>query len=460
MEEEKEETLLYQEYFMAHYEEIELPVDFTEYRSYKKSFDELFSKKYQGKTLGVDIQITECDDDTQKAYFTYKHAYWTIVFEKARSAMNIHTTYYVAPPGEPLYMTYIIDCVREVKKDDPAYLNLGITVEEPLEQHRTMWEAYNTGENPHGYDVYDNEFGHTYAYYSPLIIDGEVIGVVSAEVEVDVVNKEILYNTVQQLVFLAIVLISAVMLLVAFINAHYVGRLSLLEKRVNKYSETKDIKVAKEIEQFRKGNDEITTLSEKIAIMIFELDNYMKNLVSTSDEPGKAKRKADIMNELAYKDSLTGIRNKLAYDQEAQRLSWGIAAGNAEFAIAVIDLNYLKKINDTYGHEQGNLAIKNLCTLICKTFRHSPVFRVGGDEFCVVLEKIDYNNLDTLIADFNKSIKQNEARTDADPWVAFSAAIGYACYDKEIDRDVNSVLKRADKAMYANKKAMRATRNE
>ncbi len=460
MEEEKEDTLLYQDYLMAHYEEMKLPMDFTEYRSYRDAFEKLFAEKYPDKTLGVDIQITECDDETQLSYFTYRHAYWTIVFEKARTAMNVYTTYYIAPPGDPLYMTYIIDCIREAKEDDPNYINIGITVEEPLEQHKTMWEAYNTGENPHGYDVYDNELGHTYAYYSPLIIDGEVIGVVSAEIEVDTVNKDILYNTMQQLVFVAIVLISGVMLLVAYINASYVGRLSKLEKRVKQYSETKDIKVAKEIEQSRNGNDEITTLYEKIAIMIFELDNYMKNLVSSSDELGKMKQQADIMNELAYKDSLTGIRNKLAYEQEAQRLSWGIAAGNAEFAIAMIDLNFLKRINDTYGHEQGNLAIKNLCTLICKTFRHSPVFRIGGDEFCVVLEKLDYNSLDKLIADFSNAIKQNEANTDADPWVAFSAAIGYACFDKEIDRDVNSVLKRADKAMYANKKAMKASRND
>lgn len=460
MEEEKEDTLLYQDYFMSHYDEIKLPMDFSDYRSYRDDFEKLFAEKYPDKTLGVDIQITECDDATQLSYFTYRHAYWTIVFEKARTALNVHSTYYVAPPGEPLYMTYIIDGVREEKKDDPGYINIGITVEEPLELHKTMWEAYNTGKSPRGYDVYDNEFGHTYAYYSPLLIDGKVIGVVSAEIEVDSVNRDIFYNTMQQLVFVAIVLISGVMLLVAYVNASYVNRISMLEKRVNKYSETKDIEVAKEIEQSRNGNDEITTLSEKIAIMIFELDNYMKNLVTTADELGKAKQQANIMNELAYKDSLTGIRNKLAYEQEAQRLSWGIAAGNAEFAMAVIDLNFLKKINDNYGHEQGNMALKNLCTLICKTFRHSPVFRIGGDEFCVVLEKNDYHNLDKLIADFSNAIKQNEARTDADPWVAFSAAIGYACFDKEVDRDVNNVLKRADKAMYANKKAMKASRND
>ena len=56
-----------------------------------------------------------------------------------------------------------------------------------------------------------------------------------------------------------------------------------------------------------------------------------------------------------------------------------IQKGEKKLGIAIVDLNFLKKINDTYGHEKGNLAIKKLCFIICHIFQHSPVFRIGGD---------------------------------------------------------------------------------
>ena len=58
-----------------------------------------------------------------------------------------------------------------------------------------------------------------------------------------------------------------------------------------------------------------------------------------------------------------------------------------------IDLNNLKTINDTYGHDKGNIAIMKLANMICEVFSKSPVFRIGGDEFAVILFKKDYRIL-------------------------------------------------------------------
>lgn len=66
----------------------------------------------------------------------------------------------------------------------------------------------------------------------------------------------------------------------------------------------------------------------------------------------------------------------------------------------MIDLNYLKLINDNFGHDKGNIAIKKICNIVCVTFKHSPVFRIGGDEFVVILENEDYDNIHTLIKQF------------------------------------------------------------
>ena len=78
-------------------------------------------------------------------------------------------------------------------------------------------------------------------------------------------------------------------------------------------------------------------------------------------------------------DALTGIRNKMAYDYEVEKLEKDLADGFNEFGLAMVDLNFLKKTNYTYGHEKGNISIRRLCMLVCEVFEHSPVFRIGGN---------------------------------------------------------------------------------
>ena len=123
-----------------------------------------------------------------------------------------------------------------------------------------------------------------------------------------------------------------------------------------------------------------------------------------------------------------------------------------------VDLNFLKRINDTFGHEKGNVAITGLCRLVCKTFSHSPVFRIGGDEFVVILKNSDYEEASILVGKFNAEIEKFAANEDLLQWEKISAAIGYALYDEKIDSGYDNVFRRADKAMYERKKAMKAVR--
>ena len=167
------------------------------------------------------------------------------------------------------------------------------------------------------------------------------------------------------------------------------------------------------------------------------------------------------MRELANKDALTGVKNKLAYDRETRRVEAEMEADKGKrFGLVMIDLNFLKRINDTFGHEQGNIAIKKLCHIVCTIFAHSPVFRVGGDEFAVMLENDDYENADALVAELNATL-ENMAKDDTlEPWERVSAAIGFARYDAAADSSVANVFKRADREMYNRKKAMKALRSD
>lgn len=151
--------------------------------------------------------------------------------------------------------------------------------------------------------------------------------------------------------------------------------------------------------------------------------------------------------DMANKDALTKVKNKHAYSHAVAEMDEDITGHRSkEFAIAVLDINGLKNINDTRGHRVGDEYIKSCCRIICTTFKHSPVFRIGGDEFAVILTGEDYENRQTLSDSF-KSIMQSNAQREL-----ATLAIGIAAYDRNMDTSVATVFERADNAMYENKK--------
>jgi HAMP domain-containing protein len=92
---------------------------------------------------------------------------------------------------------------------------------------------------------------------------------------------------------------------------------------------------------------------------------------------------------LAYRDALTGLRNATSYKKWAVAFDKKVQEGDLRFGILMFDLNYLKEANDTYGHDVGNKLIAGAAQIISDTFKRSPVFRIGGDEFLVILQSRD-----------------------------------------------------------------------
>jgi len=213
------------------------------------------------------------------------------------------------------------------------------------------------------------------------------------------------------------------------------------------------------------SGDEFESMAETLTNMSEIVRNFIRDAIKSAVKVDSLERnldetqqKAEQLELLAIKDSLTGIRNKTAYDEEVKKIIWEIENGNNEFGVAMIDLNYLKRINDTFGHEKGNISIIKLCQLVCAIFSHSPVFRIGGDEFVVILRNRDYKNVDSLVRQFNFELEEIAGNEELEPWEKISGAIGYAKFDKESDSSYDNVFRRADKAMYERKKEMKAMR--
>ena len=164
---------------------------------------------------------------------------------------------------------------------------------------------------------------------------------------------------------------------------------------------------------------------------------------------------------LANTDALTGIKNKNAFLAEQERLDHQIAEQNQpRFAMVVLDVNDLKKINDTAGHQAGDQYLRDACKIICDAFQRSPVFRIGGDEFTVVLRGNDYDRIEELVSSFYAAQSELAANPKISPWDRVSAALGYALYDARRDHSAEDVFRRADEKMYEQKKQMKASRKD
>ena len=190
------------------------------------------------------------------------------------------------------------------------------------------------------------------------------------------------------------------------------------------------------------------------AAMVVE-DGRPMLIVGLLDEDARVAREREYertLNEaqlLATRDGLTGVKNKHAYVEAENELNELIAEEQAEaFGIAVCDINDLKAVNDTQGHAAGDRLIREACSVICTSFKRSPVFRIGGDEFAVICRGHDYEHAEEILA-------QIEAANDAGKEAGgVQIACGYARL-AEGDYAVEKVFERADRRMYERKAQMK-----
>lgn len=179
----------------------------------------------------------------------------------------------------------------------------------------------------------------------------------------------------------------------------------------------------------------------RLIVGINDVDNQVRQ------EEAQEKHLAQIRKE-AYTDALTGVKNRLAYLDMENRLNTQIADyPELEFAVVVFDVNDLKLINDTKGHQAGDQHLKEAAHVIKETFADSPVFRVGGDEFVVIARGTDYKRLDELV----EKVKLHNYSTLR--YGGVTIACGVAKYKN--DPSVAQVFRRADKNMYDDKASLK-----
>lgn len=209
----------------------------------------------------------------------------------------------------------------------------------------------------------------------------------------------------------------------------------------------------------------LTVAAEKVSGGLSNSD-FSKIPIDSKDEIGtlsrallttysKIQEYTTYINTLAYRDSLTGIKNSTAYAEAIAEINQEILTGNPEFGVIVADINNLKEANDKYGHDVGNDLIIQTSKILISTFQSSAVYRVGGDEFAIILKGNDYQQYRNLMEKMDNSYL-NSSITVGETSLPISVARGVSIYDQSIDRVYEDVFAKADQAMYMNKEKIKS----
>lgn len=157
-------------------------------------------------------------------------------------------------------------------------------------------------------------------------------------------------------------------------------------------------------------------------------------------------------------DAMTHVKNRTAFETRLGDIQARMSSEiKPEFAMILFDINNLKTINDSLGHEAGDEYIINSCRLICKTFKKSAVYRIGGDEFMVIVERDDFEAREKLLAEMKEEMNRLK-NADVPLYEKISIASGMAVYNSEEHFHIQEVFNKADAAMYENKAVMKGLR--
>lgn len=169
------------------------------------------------------------------------------------------------------------------------------------------------------------------------------------------------------------------------------------------------------------------------------------------EDISKRKKAQQELEFLAMHDHLTGVNNRHYFDNIIQQMSASAARGRDSHALLYIDLDHFKVINDTFGHNHGDIVLKDIASLLQTRLRKSDVLcRIGGDEFVVLIYNCDHLQAQAT-ADAICELVQGYLYSHAGQQLAISCSIGICKIDGKLEK-ASAYLKQADTALYVAKR--------
>ena len=213
---------------------------------------------------------------------------------------------------------------------------------------------------------------------------------------------------------------------------------------MNQHNVTQVIVAMREGEPRTMPDDLINPENKEFEGKVSMINRMATFITATTDELEEANRR---LHEMAVKDALTGVWNKAAYFSKVAEIN---SKDKKDFSVAVFDMNGLKGVNDTLGHECGDTALQHICDNLTIVFGAENLYRIGGDEFIAVIDHADeakmmelFKKLDLELEIFNK--------TEHIYKIPLSISKGYSVFNSSEDREYIDTFRKADNAMYRDK---------
>ena len=346
-----------------------------------------------------------------------------------------HVGWYYGPisNGEPTWMlpyyngnidVYMISYVVPLYKDGKTIGIIGMDIDyEYIKEQVDAIRVYDTGrafltddrhEVIYGKQVLSENFKVT---YKPLE-NSMCLGVVVPQAEIMSEMDRMIRN---------IMIMSLLAIMICILVTIYVAR-----------------SITKPLKQLETAAREIADGNLDVEIDCNTKDEVGRLAHSFRETTKRLKTRIEYINNLAYLDELTGLKNNTAYWQEVARLK---ESGESGYVVCVVDMNGLKQINDMFGHHCGNEMIIMLSKHITDVFGYEHVFRAGGDEFLVLLTERKEEEVERLKTEFLSKLDMQSGKIRA------KAAIGYAI--QKPGEAFEEVFRLADEKMYKQKETMK-----
>ena len=319
---------------------------------------------------------------------------------------------------------------------------------EPIVYTDALYEA-SLGKPAVDNEPYADRWGRFYSAYSPVFdAKGQVAGIVAVDFSADWYDRQI-SDQVWTVAIITIMSLTFGVMIVLMIEGRsrrrfhsIMGELSNLsdgiETLANELSGGRRLEGMELLHRDAKARsaseDDLNAVADKIR----SLQKYMSVQIAS-------------VRSQAYRDALTGLKNRAAYLECIVELNEQIENRVAAFSVAMFDINGLKDINDRNGHERGDREIKNAAEILKKSFDPDSIFRIGGDEFVVIIN-CDGQSAKALMDNCQRLIRDQGC---SDAYVIMST--GYAEFDRAHDKSYQDTFDRADRLMYENKKAFYQT---
>ena len=157
---------------------------------------------------------------------------------------------------------------------------------------------------------------------------------------------------------------------------------------------------------------------------------------------------------MSFTDELTSLPNRRSFDNDFNKEFLRAKRYKNNLTLVMFDIDFFKKVNDTYGHQCGDYVLQNVANAALQTFRQTDtVYRTGGEEFTVILTETDIDQAKIPLERFRKTIETLNLEFNGQE-IHVTVSIG-ACYFDDFNLDKEELIEKADMALYKAKNSGR-----